>query len=233
MTITELRGVEHPINWYPPMAQSTYMGMTKRDLVGHLAVAYYNWLEAERANVRVTSYAKKKCDQADKAMYAILPALDISLDAVASAHNTEYGDDPEFDRLYRIVGEVKRRYACETPYNDQLEEARSEIVRLGKLVEEFADKVEIQAKKARKATRELRKAKKQLEKAEEPKTDEVTISRKDFDVMMDALCDAWMHRAAQCHNIEGRDIPKELHEDWSNDFERWFDLYNRLRGEVG
>lgn len=114
MTIDELRGVEHPINWYPPMSQSTYMRMTKRDLVGHLAAAYCNWLEAERANVRVTSYAKKKCDQADKAMYSILPALDISLEAVVSAHNAKYGNDPEFDRLCNVIGEVKRRHACKT-----------------------------------------------------------------------------------------------------------------------
>lgn len=85
---------------------------------------------------------------------------------------------------------------------------------------------------------ENKRLKKELEDARlgigsESGIERVSISRHDFDVMMDALCDAWMHRAAQCHNIEGRDIPKELHEDWSNDFERWFDLYNRLRGEVG
>jgi len=56
----------------------------------------------------------------------------------------------------------------------------------------------------------------------------VVISKDDFDVMKDALGFAWHEMNRKMSNIEGKDIPKELHSSWGRDFEKWFDLYSRM-----
>lgn len=56
----------------------------------------------------------------------------------------------------------------------------------------------------------------------------VMVNKTDFDEMKNALICAWETRKTQCSNIEGKQIPKDLHDDWSNDFNKWYDLYNRM-----
>ena len=56
----------------------------------------------------------------------------------------------------------------------------------------------------------------------------VMVNKTDFDEMKNALVCAWETRKTQCSNIEGRKIPEDLHDYWSNDFNKWYDLYNRM-----
>lgn len=57
MNIDEMRKLEFVGNWYRPHSKGTYMKMTKSELVEHIAVAFRNWLEAELALKRSSTYS--------------------------------------------------------------------------------------------------------------------------------------------------------------------------------
>lgn len=68
MTIEDVRNLEYVGNWYRPYSKSTYMKMTKEELIEHLAISFHNWRCAELSLRRSSEYAgilQNKLNRAD------------------------------------------------------------------------------------------------------------------------------------------------------------------------
>lgn len=104
MTLEELREAECVGNWYRPYARSTYMKMTKSELVEHLKVAFQNWLVTEEFLKRSSDYAKRvndalkhvlDCDVSGETTFEMddIDACEYYCDAISRAQKAYRGEE--------------------------------------------------------------------------------------------------------------------------------------------